>query len=284
MYIFKTEQSLKAHLEKNQQKRVAFVPTMGALHEGHLSLINRAKELLGLVVCSIFVNPTQFDNAQDLEKYPRTVEADILQLLEGETDLLFLPSTAEVYPNGTKTTVTYDFGQLDQTMEGAHRAGHFAGVAQVVNRLLEIVQPDWIVMGQKDIQQTAIIRRLLSLTESATELIIAPTVREPDGLAMSSRNRRLQPNERKEAPILHATLQAAKDAYMRLPIEQLIAESIDKIEASGSVKVDYFEVADLHTMQPIREWGASTEIAICTAAFLGAVRLIDNVIISDKGI
>jgi len=235
-----------------------------------------------LVVSSIFVNPTQFDNSEDLKKYPRTVEDDISKLVSVETDVVFLPSVEEIYPNGTEPTANYDFGALDKTMEGEHRDGHFAGVAQVVNRLLEIVRPDWIVMGQKDIQQTAIVRSLLKQTSHKTKLVIAPTVREADGLAMSSRNRRLLPDERTEAPILHATLEAAKAQYKKESIEKVKADSIARIEESGNLKVDYFEIADLHTMQPIEDWKDAKEIAICTAAFLGKVRLIDNVLIQKK--
>lgn len=278
MYLFKKEQLLNDFLKKKKQK-IAFVPTMGALHNGHLSLIKKGKDLGGLVVSSIFVNPTQFDNAEDLKKYPRTVEDDVAKLVSVETDVLFLPSVDEIYPKGTEPTKVYDFGELDQTMEGEHRDGHFAGVAQVVNRLLEIVRPDWIVMGQKDIQQTAIVRSLLKQTSHKTQLVIAPTIREADGLAMSSRNRRLLPEERAEAPILHTALQAAKAQYKKEAIGDVKAAAIASIEESGNLKVDYFEIVDLHTMQPIAEWGNAKEIAICTAAFLGKVRLIDNVLI-----
>ena len=278
MYIFKTEQLLKEYL-KNKDQKVAFVPTMGALHNGHLSLIKKGKELGGLVVSSIFVNPTQFDNAEDLDKYPRTVEDDVAKLVSVGTDALLLPTVEEIYPSGTEPKVNYDFGKLDQTMEGEKRDGHFAGVAQVVNRLLEIVEPDWIVMGQKDIQQTAIVRSLLQQTDHKTALVIAPTIRETDGLAMSSRNRRLTEEERIEAPILSATLKTAKLLYKSMPIENVKANAVANIEKSGSLKVDYFEIVDLHTMQPIKNWDDAEEIAICTAAFLGKVRLIDNMLI-----
>jgi len=278
MYIFKKEELLRDFI-KNKEEKIAFVPTMGALHDGHLSLIKKGKELGGLVVSSIFVNPTQFDSAEDLKKYPRTVEEDVAKLVSVETDVLLLPSVDEVYPDGTSPKKTYDFGKLDQTMEGAFRDGHFAGVAQVVNRLLEMVRPDWIVMGQKDIQQTTIVRSLLQQTNHKTELVIAPTIRETDGLAMSSRNRRLTEEERMEAPILHAALTEAKDSYKKLLIEELKANAVEKIEKTGALKVDYLEIVDLHTMQPIGKWEEAEEFAICTAAFLGKVRLIDNVLI-----
>lgn len=275
MYIFKKEQLLNDFLRDKAQK-IAFVPTMGALHDGHLSLIKKGKDLGGLVVSSIFVNPTQFDNAEDLDKYPRTVEEDVAKLVSVETDALFLPNVKEIYPDGTEPKKDFDFGKLDQTMEGAFRDGHFAGVAQVVNRLLEIVRPDWIVMGQKDIQQTAIVRSMLKQTKHKTKLVIAPTIREADGLAMSSRNRRLTDEERLEAPVLSATLKEAIDSYQQMPIEEVKAKAVESIEKTGALKVDYFEIVDLHTMQPIEKWEDAEEIAICTAAFLGKVRLIDN--------
>ena len=279
MYLFKKAKELRAFLDK-QNRPVAFVPTMGALHEGHLSLVEEAASMGGLVVVSIFVNPTQFDNEEDLVKYPRPVSEDVQLLIQANTDVLYLPTVDDVYPNGTEPQKHFDFGQLDKTMEGAFRDGHFEGVAQVVSRLLSIIDPDHLVMGQKDIQQTAIVRSMLKQSDFKTELFLKKTVRDPDGLAMSSRNRRLTPAERLEAPILYATIQATKDMDGKMSIAELKAASIESIERSGYFKVDYFEVVNLDTMQLVDDWSESDELAICVAAFIGKVRLIDNVLIT----
>jgi len=279
LYLFKKAKELRAFLDK-QNRPVAFVPTMGALHEGHLSLVEEAAAMGGLVVVSIFVNPTQFDNKEDLVKYPRTVVEDVQLLIQANTDVLYLPTVDDVYPNGTEPQKHFDFGQLDKTMEGAFRDGHFEGVAQVVARLLTIVDPDHLVMGQKDIQQTAIVRSMLKQSDFKAELFLKKTVRDPDGLAMSSRNRRLTPAERLEAPILYATIQATKDMHGKMSIAELKAASIESIERSGYFKVDYFEVVNLDTMQLVDDWSESDELAICVAAFIGKIRLIDNVLIT----
>lgn len=279
MYLFKKAKELRAFLDQ-QNRPVAFVPTMGALHQGHLSLVEEASRMGGLVVVSIFVNPTQFDNAEDLDKYPRTVAEDVQLLIEANTDVLYLPTIEDVYPNGTEPQRSFDFGHLDKTLEGASRDGHFEGVAQVVSRLLEIVDPDHLVMGQKDIQQTAIIRSMLAQSDFKTELFIKKTVRDPDGLAMSSRNRRLTPEERLESPILYATLQATKDMKGKMSLTELKEAAVENIERSGYFKVDYFEVVGLDTMQIVETWGETDELAICVAAFIGKVRLIDNVLIT----
>jgi len=279
LYLFKKAKELRAFLDQ-QNRPVAFVPTMGALHQGHLSLVEEAGRMGGLVVVSIFVNPTQFDNAEDLDKYPRTVAEDVQLLIEANTDVLYLPTIDDVYPDGTEPQKSFDFGLLDKTLEGASRDGHFEGVAQVVSRLLEIVDPDHLVMGQKDIQQTAIIRSMLAQSDFKTELFIKKTVRDPDGLAMSSRNRRLTPEERLESPILYATLQATKDMKGKMPLSELKAAAVENIERTGHFKVDYFEVVGLDTMQIVDDWDETDELAICVAAFIGKVRLIDNVLIT----
>lgn len=279
MYIFKKVEDLQNHLNdlRADGKTIAFAPTMGALHNGHMSLIQKSNEIADITVSSIFVNPTQFDQKEDLDKYPRTVDKDIQMLVENDCDVLFLPTTQEIYPNGTEAEKEYDFGQIDKVLEGAHRAGHFAGVAQVVNRLLEIVGCNWIVMGQKDYQQTAIIRSLLQQTNSKTEIYVSPTIREKDGLAMSSRNVRLEPDERAEAPVIHATLEAVRTAYKNMPIEDAKQHAIEQIEESGSMKVDYFEIVHPHTLQTATDWDIADHLVVCTAVHLGKVRLIDNI-------
>ncbi len=282
MYIFKKVSDLQHHLEKESEagKTIAFAPTMGALHDGHVSLIDQSNEIADICVSSIFVNPTQFDQKEDLEKYPRTVDADIEILAKNKCDVLFLPEVEDVYPDGMEAKEQYDFGQLGNVLEGAHRSGHFEGVAQVVNRLLEIVKPNWIVMGQKDYQQTAIIRRLLKLTNSKTEIVVSPTIREEDGLAMSSRNVRLEPDERAEAPIINEVLEGVRTAADKLSVAMAKKEAILKIEKSGSMKVDYLDIVHFETLQSVKNWDDAEQLVVCTAVHLGKVRLIDNIIIT----
>jgi len=252
---------------------------MGALHNGHLSLIKIAKEKGDLTVCSIFVNPTQFNDSKDLDKYPRKDKEDIKMLIEAECDVLFLPTVEEVYPDGTTPQKAFDFGKLTAPMEGAHRPGHFEGMVQVVNRLLEIVEPDFIIMGQKDYQQAAIVRQLLVQAHPDTRIVVAPIIREKDGLAMSSRNVRLEPDEREEAPTIYESLSALKAIHKVMPLEKVKKEAIEKIEVSGTMKIDYLEVADATTLQPIQNWEEADEAVVCIAVHLGKVRLIDNILI-----
>ncbi len=281
MYIFRNIVDLRLHLHKAKatNQKIAFVPTMGALHNGHLSLIKIAKEKGDLTVASIFVNPTQFNDPKDLDKYPRKDEEDIAMLIEKGCDVLFLPSVEEMYPDGTKPKKEFNFGKLTEPMEGAHRPGHFEGMVQVVNLLLEIVEPDFIIMGQKDYQQAAIVRQLLVQAHPNTEIVVAPIIREEDGLAMSSRNVRLLPDERAEAPTIYASLSTLKSLYKVMPLKEAQKEAIEKIEASGSMKVDYLEVADAITLQPIDHWADADKAVVCVAVHLGKVRLIDNVLV-----
>ncbi len=279
MYIFRKVTDLQNHLNelRDAKQSIAFAPTMGALHNGHMSLVSKCNRIADITVSSIFVNPTQFNDKSDLEKYPRTVEKDTTMLIEHGCDVLFYPEVDEIYPKGTESDNNYDFGQLDKVLEGAHRQGHFAGVAQVVNRLLEIVEPNWIVMGQKDYQQTAIIRKLLSLTNSKTEIVVSPTIREKDGLAMSSRNVRLKEDERREAPTIYASLEAVRQAYKTISVKEARELAVKNIEASGSMKIDYLELVHPHTLQTITDWDDAESIIVCTAVHLGDVRLIDNI-------
>ena len=279
MYIFRKIADLQNHLNELREadQKIAFAPTMGALHNGHMSLVSKCNQIAEITISSIFVNPTQFNDKSDLDKYPRTVEKDTTMLIEHGCDILFYPDIEEIYPDGTEPATNYDFGELDKVLEGAHRPGHFEGVAQVVNRLLEIVEPDWIVMGQKDYQQTAIIRKLLALTNSKTEIVVSPTIREKDGLAMSSRNVRLKEDERKEAPTIYASLEAIRQAYKNLTVQEAKEQAIKNIEASGSMQTEYLELVDPHTLQSITEWTDAENIIVCTAVHLGDVRLIDNI-------
>jgi len=278
--IFKNVVDLQAFLKnkKAENEDVGFVPTMGALHEGHLSLIAQSKRATTVTVCSIFVNPTQFDDQGDLDKYPRTTQKDSALLKEQGCHVLFLPSVEEIYPKSNTPTVNYDFGYLDKPMEGAHRDGHFAGVAQVVNRLLEIVQPDELFMGQKDYQQFKIIDKLLELTNSTVKLVKCDIVREKDGLAMSSRNTRLSPEDRQKSVWISQTLQWVKTQYgIQTPklIENAAIEKLNEIEGFD---VDYLKIVNAQTLEELNHWIDIEEQIVCTAVRVGEVRLIDNML------
>lgn len=256
-----------------------FVPTMGALHEGHLALIRRARAENSFTICSIFVNPTQFNEASDLEKYPRTPSKDIELLAGVGCDMLFMPPVAEVYPPDGYETPQVEFGRLSQVMEGMFRPGHFEGVAQVVYRLLEIVQPTRLYMGQKDYQQYLIIQELIRQTGLPVELVMHPIVREPDGLAMSSRNVRLQPEYRDRAAVLYKTLQGAKKQLRRLSPADVQEWALRQLSIPG-FRPEYFEIVDAQTLQPAASVGDGRPLIACMAVWAGEVRLIDNLFLS----
>ncbi|MDX1667287.1 MAG: pantoate--beta-alanine ligase [Saprospiraceae bacterium] len=262
--------------------KVGFVPTMGALHEGHISLIRESQKKSDLTVCSIFVNPTQFDRKMDLEKYPRDIRKDAALLRKEEVDLLFEPTVNEIYPEGTEKLRTYDLGGLDEKLEGAHRPGHFQGVCQVVHRLLELVQPNLLFMGQKDFQQMAVIQKLIGQIDIKPELIACPTEREADGLAMSSRNVRLTDEYRKRAPAIYQALLHAKKNFGIKPVGEIVAEALDMLE-EARLKPEYFEIVDGNELEPVRSATDADHIVALTAAWAGEVRLIDNVILREKG-
>ncbi len=253
-------------------KTIGFVPTMGALHNGHLALVLAAKECCEYVVVSIFVNPIQFNNPDDLKKYPRTFESDRKMLNEAGCDVVFYPSVVEMYPNEVEEE--FDFGLLDKVMEGAARPGHFNGVAVVVKRLFDLVQPNKAFFGKKDFQQLAIIKALVKDTASRIQIIGLDTVREKDGLAMSSRNRRLSEKERENAAMLFKALNFIKQNKKTLNPAQLEAEAINQL--TPVFKVEYVQIVDGHTLQHITDWNQSDYPVVCAAAFLGDVRLIDN--------
>ena len=282
MLLFKRISQLQKYLESQRSsgQSIGFAPTMGALHSGHISLISEAKKRGDLTVCSIFVNPTQFNDPKDLEKYPRTIDSDIELLQQAQTDVLFLPEVGDIYPNGMATdNAAFDFGDLARVMEGVMRPGHFAGMAQVVNLLLEAVGPDTLYMGQKDFQQVAIVRRMLLLQQSAIELVMCATVREQSGLAMSSRNSRLSPEERViAAKISHILAAAATQIDTHTP-EQVQAKAIKSIEDEPAFRLEYFEVVDAITLQSIESWHQTDYAVACVALWVAGVRLIDNMIL-----
>ena len=275
MILYKQAKSLTTYLADQIETGtvIGFVPTMGALHQGHLSLLAKAKQDCGLVVCSIFVNPTQFNNPDDFQKYPVTIEKDIELLAANGCDVLFLPAVGEIYPEGY-VAKHYDLGSLETVLEGVYRPGHFQGVCQVVDRLLQIVDPARIYMGQKDYQQCQVIQRLLTLTgRSNLTLVIAPTVREQDGLAMSSRNLRLNNAQRTKATALFKELSRAKKELASTPLDQIKSNAIEHLSDKG-FRVDYFEIADAHSLSPAT--GPSGQTIALVAAYLDDVRLIDN--------
>lgn len=283
MRTLKTVTALQKHLNECRKagQTIGFVPTMGALHSGHLSLIDASKKQADTTVCSIFVNPTQFNEQSDFTKYPRHTAADQAKLEAAATEVLFLPSLSEIYPNGTEQSQPFDFGYLTQPMEGAHRPGHFDGMAQVVHRLLEIVQPDFLYMGQKDYQQFLIVQKMIELSGFTTKIVRCPIVRERHGLAMSSRNERLSPKDREHAAWISRTLTKAvsKGKFKALDVASVEAWAIAQLKKVGGIEVEYFEMVDAQTLQKVEHFGDAEQIIACTAVRIGDVRLIDNMFV-----
>lgn len=265
--------------QKREQRQIGFVPTMGALHAGHLSLLALCKAHTDISICSIFVNPTQFNQAADLEKYPRTPKEDQQALSAAGCDLLFIPSETEVYPQGSDHIPLVNLGKLDQVLEGAFRPGHFAGVVQVVSRLLDITQTNKLFMGQKDYQQFAIIRRMIAEQRREVDLMMGPTVREADGLAMSSRNVRLSPDFRLKAPLIYNCLQEAKARLGEQSISAIETHAIDRLKAAG-FKPEYFSIVHAHTLESVVADDTQSPLVACVAAWAGDVRLIDNLLLN----
>lgn len=274
MIIFKRAADLTGYLEKRRAagQSIGFVPTMGALHQGHISLITISKKTTSLTVCSIFVNPTQFNDPKDFQKYPITIEKDIVLLEKAGTDVLFYPQVGELYPTGTKDLENYDLGSLETVLEGTFRPGHFQGVCQVMQRLLHIVHPQDLFMGSKDYQQCMVVQRLLHLMGLPTTLHPCPIVRETDGLAMSSRNVRLDPDQRSRSTAIYKALQTIRCDWPG-PIASLVERATGILEKAG-FGVDYVAIADRNTLQPVGD-DAPKAVALI-AAFMGEVRLIDN--------
>ena len=257
---------------------IGFVPTMGALHQGHLSLVEQAGKQTGFVVVSIFVNPTQFNDKGDLERYPRNLQKDIDLLDQSSCGLIFAPEAEEIYPE--PDTRQFDFGVLEQVMEGKFRLGHFNGVAQVVSTLFEIVQPDKAFFGQKDFQQLAIIQEMVRKLNLPVEVISCPIIRENDGLAMSSRNMLLDPEQRASAAHISATLFAALDKTRQLSVDELCKWVIDRINKNQFLNSEYFEIVNTKTLLPVKSWEDPCQKVGCVAVQCGKIRLIDNIIIS----
>jgi pantoate--beta-alanine ligase len=256
---------------------IGFVPTMGALHEGHLNLISRSKQENDLTVCSIFVNPIQFNNKEDLAKYPRTLDRDCLLLEAFGCDLVFTPDADEMYPESEPARLNLDFGMLDKVMEGKFRPGHFNGVAIVVKKLFDIVQPTRAYFGKKDFQQLAIIKFMVKALNLPVEVVPCETIRDPDGLAMSSRNARLSASDRILAPVIYKVLQKIRTDAGQISVYELLAWAISKIEENVGFRVEYLEIADNENLIPIEDWTNKARAVAFIAVFVGDVRLIDNI-------
>lgn len=276
MRVIKTAKGVEEAVTqyRREGKTIGFVPTMGALHDGHLYLTDCAREENDVVVVSIFVNPIQFNDKKDLEKYPRDLESDIKLLQEHDVAVVFAPTVEEMYPE--ESDRKYEFGELETVMEGKFRPGHFNGVATVVHRLFDIVKPQKSYFGEKDFQQLAIIKQLVKNENIDVDVVGCRIIREADGLAMSSRNQRLSSSERKSSTLLYRLLQETQNQKMNRTVEevkQYISESIKQ----SNFELDYFEIVDSITLQPVDEWDSSISIRGCIAAYLGNVRLIDNI-------
>ena len=277
MEYIKTKTGLAQALRRYSEPHgsTGFVPTMGALHAGHQSLVERCRSENAITVVSIFVNPTQFNDADDYAHYPRTLEDDLNRLESSGCDYAFAPSVEEMYPEDDSRV--FDFGTLDKVMEGAFRPGHFNGVAQIVSRLLDVVQPIRAYFGEKDFQQLAIIRRLVAMTKQPVQIVGCPIVREPDGLAMSSRNTRLTPEQRQQAPAIARTLFACRDRITRAQsLEELKSWVMEQVDSTPCLKTEYFDIVDRHTLQTAAAYRKDA-LQGCIAVHVGNVRLIDNI-------
>lgn len=272
-YIYELKKCLAE--EREEGKSIGFVPTMGALHDGHLSLVRHCTVENDICVVSIFVNPTQFNDKKDLANYPRTLDADCALLEPMGCDYVFVPSDKEIYPEPDRRI--FEFGPITDVMEGVFRPGHFNGVAQVVSKLFQIVEPDNAYFGEKDFQQIAVIKSMVNLLKLPVRIVSCPILREKDGLALSSRNIRLTPNQRHIAPIIAATLKESTNFVSSKSVEDVIIWVIQKLDNLPQLRVEYYEIVDSLTLQPINSWNASDEPIGCIAVFCGEVRLIDNI-------
>lgn len=277
MKVLRTVSELRQAMDMHrvEGRTIGLVPTMGALHEGHISLVDRARRENDIVVVSVFVNPTQFNNPTDLATYPRTEEADCRKLESAGVDYAFIPSVEEVYPE--PDTRVFDLGQVAATMEGPMRPGHFNGVAQIVSKLFAMVGPTRAYFGEKDYQQIAVIRRMVELEGFDIEIVACPIKRHPDGLAMSSRNVRLTPEQRAIAPTIHRVLQESLRMASQKSVDEVKRFVVEAIDAVDQLKTEYYEIVDGTTMQPIADWCDSDTPVGCITVYCGDVRLIDNI-------
>ena len=276
--VCKTVNQLRKHLSNEQSfgRSIGFVPTMGALHRGHLSLVETALDETSIVVCSIFVNPTQFNDPKDLERYPRTPESDLQLLEKTGCHYVFMPDVKEIYPDG-EPLLEIDFGNLDKVMEGAYRPGHFKGVATVVHKLFKIAEPHCAYFGEKDFQQLSVIRSMTHQLNHRIKIVGCPTLRESDGLAMSSRNQLLTPEQRNEVPLIYKALKESVLLIKESSVEEVKNKVIEMINASPLLKVQYFEIVDSTTLENIISFNSNQLARGCIAVLTDGPRLIDNI-------
>ena len=277
MRVVKTISELKSLISgyKQENKMVGLVPTMGALHAGHKSLVDRARKENDIVVVSVFVNPTQFNNKQDLATYPRTEERDCALLEAAGCDVVFMPAVEEVYPEPDNRQ--FDLGAVAEVMEGAHRPGHFNGVAQIVSKLFGFVEPDRAYFGEKDFQQIAVIRKMVQLEGFKLQIVACPIKREDDGLALSSRNVRLTAEQRQLAPNIYRVLKESCNFAKSHTVAETEKFVVDSLNALPQMEVEYYSIVDALTMQPVSDWADADSITGCITVYCGEVRLIDNI-------
>lgn len=273
--------SLRKYVAQKRQTHssIGFVPTMGALHSGHISLVRKSLENCQLTIASIFVNPTQFNDPNDFLKYPSTLDADLEMLIHAGCDAVFVPQVSDMYPKGVESGKNVmDLGYIGQCMEGAKRPGHFDGVIQIVHLLLDMVQPDILFLGAKDIQQVKVISKMIQHFQLPVSVVTVPTVREADGLAMSSRNMRLSAQQRQIAPQLYKTLNSISDMIGKEEPSVLTKSYIEYLNQTSGIVVDYLEIVDSQSLMPLKSWNEKGQNLACIAAFLGDIRLIDNLL------
>lgn len=281
MLIFHKVTDIQKYLSENywNKNNIGFVPTMGALHEGHLSIIQKSKAENNITVSSIFVNPTQFNSQEDFNKYPKTIGTDIEKLAAAKTDILLLPEVTEMYPHGTEYNLPFEVGYLDSVMEGAFRPGHFKGVAQIVKRLLDIVQPTTLYLGQKDYQQFMVVKKMIQDLNIPVKLNMAATMREADGLAMSSRNMRLNEAARKNAATIYTILKKAANDAQKLSIAVAKENAMNALQQIPDAQPEYIAFADAANLSLLETYSAAKPTVICVAVWINGVRLIDNIIL-----
>jgi pantoate--beta-alanine ligase len=275
--VFKNIAELQEYLKRSQGKSLGFVPTMGALHHGHMELIKASNSQSDITVCSIFVNPVQFNKKDDFDNYPNTLDTDLKMLELADCDVVFCPSAEEMYP--TKVDKNFDFGPMAEVMEGEHRPGHFNGVAIVIERFFEIIDPDFAYFGEKDFQQLAVVRALTKMIQSKTKIIGVPTVRETSGLAMSSRNKRLNKEQLDAAKVISESLAFVANNKDKHSIDELSEQFYSNVNSSDYLEVEYFSIADGNTLEILKSWEESNYPIAFTAVMVGDVRLIDNMTI-----
>ena len=261
---------------KKEGKTIGFVPTMGALHEGHLSLVKESKKNSDITVVSVFVNPTQFNDPEDLKRYPRTLEQDVELLKSVNCDIVFAPSVEEIYPE--PDTRKFNFGYLESIMEGAKRPGHFNGVGQVISRLFDLVAPDKAFFGMKDFQQVVIIKYMVKQLKYNIEIIACPIVREENGLAKSSRNTLLDEDHRKNAPHIYNTLKKARSLASEMGVKEIREWIVNEINRNPFLDTEYVEIVDDTTLKVTEDWSEPGTKVACVAVYAGKIRLIDNIV------